>query len=121
MTKYNNMNYIPLFKLSELYLIAAECADGEDAYWYLNQLRNHRGLSSIEHTKDIESYIYQEYRREFLGEGQLFFYYKRKLYDTVAVSYTHLDVYKRQIYEYCSTSINGKGSVGKNRKRFTYG
>ena len=74
---------IPLFKLSELYLIAAECADGEDAYWYLNQLRNHRGLSSIEHTKDIESYIYQEYRREFLGEGQLFFYYKRKLYDTV--------------------------------------
>ena len=82
-SKYNNMNYIPLFKLSELYLIAAECADGEDAYWYLNQLRNHRGLSSIEHTKDIESYIYQEYRREFLGEGQLFFYYKRKLYDTV--------------------------------------
>ena len=43
LTKYNNMNYIPLFKLSELYLIAAECADGEDAYWYLNQLRNHRG------------------------------------------------------------------------------
>ena len=83
LTKYNNMNYIPLFKLSELYLIAAECADGEDAYWYLNQLRNHRGLSSIEHTKDIESYIYQEYRREFLGEGQLFFYYKCKLYDTV--------------------------------------
>lgn len=83
LTKYNNMNYIPLFKLSELYLIAAECADGEDAYWYLNQLRNHRGLSSIEHTKDIESYIYQEYRREFLGEGQLFFYYKRKLYDTI--------------------------------------
>ena len=83
LTKYNNMNYIPLFKLSELYLIAAECADGEDAYWYLNQLRNHRGLSSIEHTKYIESYIYQEYRREFLGEGQLFFYYKRKLYDTV--------------------------------------
>ena len=83
LTKYNNMNYIPLFKLSELYLIAAECADGEDAYWYLNQLRNHRGLSSIEHTKDIESYIYQEYRREFLGEGQLFFYNKRKLYDTV--------------------------------------
>ena len=83
LTKYNNMNYIPLFKLSELFLIAAECADGEDAYWYLNQLRNHRGLSSIEHTKDIESYIYQEYRREFLGEGQLFFYYKRKLYDTV--------------------------------------
>ena len=83
LTKYNNMNYIPMFKLSELYLIAAECAEDEDAYGYLNKLRNHRGLSSIEHTKDIESYIYQEYRREFLGEGQLFFYYKRKLYDIV--------------------------------------
>ena len=83
LTKYNNMNYIPMFKLSELYLIAAECAEDEDAYGYLNKLRNHRGLSSIEHTKDIESYIYQEYRREFLGEGQLFFYYKRKLYDSV--------------------------------------
>ena len=66
-----------MFKLSELYLIAAECAEDEDAYGYLNKLRNHRGLSSIEHTKDIESYIYQEYRREFLGEGQLFFLYKR--------------------------------------------
>ena len=43
----------------------------------------YNGLVSIEHTKDIESYIYQEYRREFLGEGQLFFYYKRKLYDIV--------------------------------------
>ena len=74
LTKYNNMNYIPMFKLSELYLIAAECAEDEDAYGYLNKLRNHRGLSSIEHTKDIESYIYQEYRREFLGEGQLFFF-----------------------------------------------
>ena len=83
LTKYNNMNYIPMFKLSELYLIAAECAEDEDAYGDLNKLRNHRGLSSIEHTKDIESYIYQEYRREFLGEGQLFFYYKRKLYDSV--------------------------------------
>ena len=61
------MNYIPMFKLSELYLIAAECAEDEDAYEYLNKLRNHRGLSSIEHTKDIESYIYQEYRREFFG------------------------------------------------------
>ena len=84
LTKYNNMNYIPLFKLSELYLIAAECADGEDAYWYLNQLRNHRGLSSIEHTKDIESYIYQEYRREFLGEGQMFYFYKRWGVESVA-------------------------------------
>ena len=83
LTKYNGMTYIPMFKLSELYLIAAECADGEDAYGYLNKLRNHRGLSSIEQTQDIESYIYQEYRREFLGEGQLFFYYKRKLFDTV--------------------------------------
>lgn len=83
LAKYNGMNYIPMFKLSELYLIAAECANGKDAYGYLNKLRNHRGLVSIEETQDIENYIYQEYRREFLGEGQLFFYYKRKLFDAV--------------------------------------
>lgn len=83
LAKYNGMNYIPMFKLSELYLIAAECANGKEAYGYLNKLRNHRGLVSVEETQNIEDYIYQEYRREFLGEGQLFFYYKRKLFDAI--------------------------------------
>lgn len=92
LVKYKDMNYVPVFKLSELYLIAAECATGQASFDYLNELRNHRGLGSIASTSDLEKYIYQEYRREFIGEGQLFFFYKRKGFemigseDNVAVS-----------------------------------
>lgn len=42
--KYTGVNYIPMFKISELYLIAAECAQGKAAYDYLNKLRNHPGI-----------------------------------------------------------------------------
>ena len=83
LAKYSGQNYIPMFKISELYLIAAECASGTEAYGYLNKLREHRGLLKIELTADLNNYIYQEYRREFIGEGQLFFYYKRKGFDTI--------------------------------------
>lgn len=83
LTKYSGQTFIPMFKISELYLIAAESASGEEAYGYLNKLRVHRGLLNLEQTGDLENYIYQEYRREFLGEGQLFFYYKRKGFDTI--------------------------------------
>lgn len=77
------MKYIPMFKLSELYLIAAETATGSEAYGYLNKLRNHRGLANVAPTADLEDNIFQEYRREFIGEGQMFFYYKRKVMQVI--------------------------------------
>ena len=83
LTKFNGGKYIPMFKISELYLIAAESASGEEAYEYLNKLRSHRGLSSIPATAKLEDYIFEEYRREFIGEGQMFFYYKRKGFDVI--------------------------------------
>ena len=83
-----------MFKISELYLIAAECAQGKAAYDYLNKLRNHRGLSSIAPTDVLAGYIFQEYRREFIGEGQMFFYYKRKAMETIGAenNIAHQDV-----------------------------
>ena len=81
--KYKDMKYIPMFKLSELYLIAAETATGSEAYGYLNKLRNHRGLANVAPTADLEDNIFQEYRREFIGEGQMFFYYKRKVMQVI--------------------------------------
>ena len=81
--KYKDMKYIPMFKLSELYLIAAETATGREAYGYLNKLRNHRGLANVAPTADLEDNIFQEYRREFIGEGQMFFYYKRKVMQVI--------------------------------------
>lgn len=83
LAKYKDMKYIPMFKISELYLIAAECASGGTGFDYLNELRNHRGLVSVPPTGDLNDYIFQEYRREFIGEGQMFYYYKRKGFDMI--------------------------------------
>lgn len=68
---------IPMVRLSEMYLIAAECAESEtEAYGYLNTLRNHRSLEDV--SEGLEDHLLKEYTKEFVCEGQLFFYYKRK-------------------------------------------
>ena len=76
----SNINYtVPLVRMGEMYLIAAECATSVDvAATWLNPLRNHRNCFSVTVDSDnLTSYIMQEYRKEFLGEGQMFFYMKR--------------------------------------------
>ncbi len=83
LAKFKDMKYVPLFKISELYLIAAECAGGETGMAYLNELRIHRGLNRLISSEELDNHIYQEYRREFIGEGQLFFFYKRKGFEVI--------------------------------------
>lgn len=69
-------NLMPLIRLSEMYLIAAETeTDNDQAYKYLNVLRNGRGLTDV--SDGLSTRIPNEYKKEFFGEGQLFFYYKR--------------------------------------------
>lgn len=70
---------IPLIRKSEVYLMAAECADNlTDATKYINALRTQRGAASVELTaENRQDYITKEFAREEVGEGQLFFYYKR--------------------------------------------
>ena len=77
-------NRQPLLKLSEMYLIAAECEpDRAKAVDYLNELRQNRGFSkdydiaSNITEEQLKSIIEKEYRKEFVGEGQWFFYCKR--------------------------------------------
>ena len=77
-------NRQPLLKLSEMYLIAAECEpDRAKAIDYLNELRQNRGFSkdydiaSNITEEQLKSIIEKEYRKEFVGEGQWFFYCKR--------------------------------------------
>jgi hypothetical protein len=80
---YNNM--MPLIRLSEMYYIAAEAraqSDPARAVRYLNTAREHRGLGNYPLPEtlsptEIENEIYKEYRKELLGEGQLFYYHKR--------------------------------------------
>ena len=92
------MKYLPLFKISELYLIAAECIGGESGMAYLNELRNHRGLSNLNSSEELDDYIYQEYRREFIGEGQLFFFYKRKGFGIIGAEDNVALVDKEKVY-----------------------
>jgi hypothetical protein len=81
--KYAYNVFIPLIKISEMYLIAAESEPDKDiaVTEYLNELKIHRGLAPLDApsttTEMLGQEIAAEYRREFIGEGQLFYYYKR--------------------------------------------
>ncbi|MDR2131639.1 MAG: RagB/SusD family nutrient uptake outer membrane protein [Odoribacteraceae bacterium] len=72
---------IPLIRLSEAYLIAAECE--EDVALaitnYLNPLRLARNCRNVTATtpEELTKLIDAEYLREFVGEGQFFYYLKR--------------------------------------------
>lgn len=81
---YNNRQ--PLLRVSEMWLIAAESTSNmEDAVGYINTLRQHRGFDETDDLKAdgmtsdaLQTIIGKEYRKEFIGEGQWFFYCKRK-------------------------------------------
>jgi SusD family. len=79
-------NKISMIRLPEIYYIAAECyATGstpnlDKAMEMLNTIRQRRGiyndltgLSADEITEEIK----KEYRKEFISEGVMFYYYKR--------------------------------------------
>lgn len=74
---------IPLIRLSEIYLIAAECeSDPQKALDYVNAIRKVRNcvdvkLPESEVESKVKKAITDEFMREVIGEGQLFFYYKR--------------------------------------------
>lgn len=72
---------LPMIRLSEMYLILAECQyrKGEDALTTINDLRTARNIVSPLNAvpENFYDWLIKEYRREFLGEGQLFFLYKR--------------------------------------------
>ena len=80
----NSIRYmVPLVRMSEVYLIAAECAtDLSESIGYINEVRKNRNCVDIEledsdTEEDILEYITAEFAREVIGEGQLYFYYKR--------------------------------------------
>ena len=85
---YNNQyspwsaNRLPLIRVSEMYYIAAECEpDLAKATQYLETVRQHRGMSAYPLTVDskdeLQKEIEKEYGKEFIAEGQLFYYHKR--------------------------------------------
>lgn len=81
---YAGRNAMPLMRLPEMYYIAAEyyaSVNPSKAIEYLNTVRDSRGIvqdiASSSTTAQIQAELYKEYRKEFVTEGQLFYYYKR--------------------------------------------
>lgn len=75
---------IPVIRLPEIYYMAAECyvlqGETQKAMNLLNVVREARGLYTPLKDLTVEQLQYEiknEYRKEFLGEGEIFFYYKR--------------------------------------------
>ncbi len=78
---------MPLIRKPELFYYAAECynnmGDKAKAVNMLNRVRVSRGISYSKNllptltTDEINNEIEKEWRKEYIGEGQLFFYYKR--------------------------------------------
>jgi hypothetical protein len=97
---------IPLLRLSEIYLIAAECtSDKAEAIGYINSIRKERNcvditLKETDTDKTILDYITAEFAREVIGEGQLFFYYKRHAMETIASGTSAIDKYNMTLSKY---------------------
>lgn len=76
---------VPLIRMPELYYIAAECYlavnNVEKALELLTVVRNQRGvfdeLNTAMTVEEAQAEIEKEYRKEFLCEGVMFYYYKR--------------------------------------------
>lgn len=85
-----NRNIIPLMKLPEMYYIAADNyiqTNLAKAIQYLNIVRKGRGIiqdiPSTATATQVADELTKEYRKEYISEGQLFFYYKRLGFTTI--------------------------------------
>lgn len=78
----NDNEVIPLIRLPEMYYIVCEdIEDGETAAAYVNSVRNKRGISKAKdvscETEELRiAALNKEYRKEFYGEGQYFWFLK---------------------------------------------
>lgn len=77
--KYEKTNRIPLIRLSEIYFIAIETGPAAEVQplWAEYLMARNIALPAI--TDDLsatENILLKEYRKEFYGEGQMFFRYK---------------------------------------------
>lgn len=79
----NSEMWFPLFRISEAYLIAAEClyelggndSDGRDSAWYMNKVRSRAGISAL--TSVTLDDIVNENRVEFAFEDHRWWDLKR--------------------------------------------
>ena len=89
-----NRHYLmaPAIRLSEMYYIASECTydtDPATATAYIDSVRFHRGINTrlaVSGKEEFLTELVKEARKEFYGEGQLFYMYKRLNRNIVGLS-----------------------------------
>lgn len=82
-------SYLPMLRLSEMYYIAAECEpDKQQALSYVNTVRVNRGYEDYTDIDmlNVQDELYKEYRKEFIAEGQMFYFIKRLNYTDIEFS-----------------------------------
>ncbi len=90
-------NRMPMMKISEMYYIIAEKAarenDSAAALSQLNTVRSHRGIThDLSEDSDVMQELAKEYFREFINEGQTFYWCKHDLlreYSSLCVGLTN--------------------------------
>ncbi len=95
---------MPLLRVAEMYLIRSEVlyrqGDTDAALATLNTLRLARNLTALTALPaDYYLELIREYRREFLGEGQLFFLYKRLNRETI-LTYPEVNIVAEKLYTF---------------------
>jgi hypothetical protein len=99
-------NVLPMIRMTEMYYIAAECAaatqDSLTATNLLDSVRVHRNLPKYTltalKTDSLNTEIRKEYQKEFMGEGQMFYYFKRKNLPFASLPFTKVAVVPNASY-----------------------
>lgn len=85
---------VSLMRLSEMYYILAEtAATPDEGLAFLNKVREKRVIPVIAAgvtAQKLTDEITKEYQKDFYAEGQLFYYYKRKLFNRMQFSTRNL-------------------------------
>lgn len=78
-------NVLPLIRLYEMYLIAMECSSLEEANALYSEMCIARDIPSVEidDVNELRDIIVKEYNKEFCGEGQTFYMFKRLAIETI--------------------------------------
>ncbi|MFD2968772.1 RagB/SusD family nutrient uptake outer membrane protein [Sphingobacterium bambusae] len=78
---------MPIIRISEMYYIAAECEPNyEDGLVLLNKVAGSRGRTSpitASNAAEIRIQLQKEYQREFINEGQTWYFFKRYNYEVI--------------------------------------
>ncbi|HSC53406.1 MAG TPA: RagB/SusD family nutrient uptake outer membrane protein [Phnomibacter sp.] len=99
-------NILPMIRMTEMYYIAAECAvvsrDSLAATNWMDSVRVHRNvpkytLAALK-LDSLAVEITKEYQKEFMSEGQMFYFYKRRNIPFALLPFTKVPVVANASY-----------------------